>query len=135
LIGCDACDEWVVLDLSDHELLCRDSNRNREYDLVLEVSQHLNKPSGTAIPVVPSLSFSRRPMSKSREKEPIEARRYGWPRLMWIPTAAEYLGARPGFVEESVRSGDVRVIAVGNRKVIPREELDRWVQQQITNLQ
>lgn len=54
-----------------------------------------------------------------------------WPRLMWIPTAAEYIGARPFFVEELIRNGEVLTVPVGNRKVIPVEELDAWVARQI----
>jgi hypothetical protein len=54
-----------------------------------------------------------------------------WPRLMWVPVAAEYIGARPFFVEELIRSGEVIAVPVGNRKNIPIEELNRWVDRQI----
>lgn len=59
-------------------------------------------------------------------------RRYGWPRLMWIPVAAEYINARPFFVEETlIRGKQVRVVQVGNRQCIPIEELDAWVTRKI----
>jgi len=56
---------------------------------------------------------------------------YPWPRLLWVPVAAEYIGARPFFVEELIRSGEVLTVPAGNRKVIPIEELDAWAARQI----
>ena len=44
---------------------------------------------------------------------------------------AEYIGARPNFVEELIRSHEVLTVPVGNRKAIPIAELDRWVDRQI----
>lgn len=53
-----------------------------------------------------------------------------WPRLMWVPIAAEYLGSRPFFVEELIRSGEIAYVLVGNRKCVAKEDLDEWVDRQ-----
>ncbi len=79
-------------------------------------------------PVVPRL---RKKSEKPDQVLDSSRYRQAWPRLLWIPVAAEYIGARPFFVEELIRSKQVLTVPVGNRKAIPIEELDRWVDQQI----
>jgi len=49
------------------------------------------------------------------------------PRLLSIPDAAKYLSATTWFVEELLRSGEVKSFIQGKRRVVDMRELDKYI--------
>ena len=49
------------------------------------------------------------------------------PRVLTVPNAARYLSATTWFVEELLRSGEVRSYIQGKRRVVDVRELDKYV--------
>jgi len=49
------------------------------------------------------------------------------PRVLTVPNAARYLSATTWFVEELLRSGEVRSFIQGKRRVVDVRELDKYV--------
>jgi hypothetical protein len=49
------------------------------------------------------------------------------PRLLSIPDAAKYLSATTWFVEELLRSGEVKSFLQGKRRVVDMRELDKYI--------
>jgi len=52
----------------------------------------------------------------------------GWPRLLRIPCAAAYAGKTVGFIEASLRAGEIPYVIDGSQeRVIERTDLDKWI--------
>lgn len=51
----------------------------------------------------------------------------GWPQAMGVPLAAAYIGVSERTLWQLAHDGTIPTFALGNRRLIDRDELDRWI--------